>query len=73
MMERAATWVPVKEITIRDVRTGAVHVWTVSATNEDRPALAVCVDGRWHRYTSVRGLHGLLARKLWQSGVQHDN
>ena len=65
MQESGPAWSVVREITVRDPRTGEVHVWTLSAC-EDGRSVGLCVDGRWSRAGSERSLRAVLARIMWR-------
>ena len=66
MQEQGPTWRVVREITVRDPASGAVHQWTLSCSDEGRH-LALCVDGTWARVGSERTLRALLARAMWKA------
>ena len=66
IQEQGPTWRVVREITVHDPSTGAVHQWTLSCSDEGRH-LALCVDGTWSRVGSERTLRALLARAMWRA------
>jgi hypothetical protein len=66
MQETGPTWRVVREITVRDPASRAVHNWTLSASDDGR-SMGLCVDGRWHRVGSERTLRALLARAMWSA------
>jgi hypothetical protein len=68
MQESGPAWSVVREITVRDPRSGEVHVWTLSAC-EDGRSVGLCVDGTWSRAGSERTLRAVLARAMWRAGL----
>jgi hypothetical protein len=66
IQETGPTWRVVREISVRDPATGAVHQWILSCSEEGRH-LALCVDGLWSRVGSERTLRALLARAMWRA------
>jgi hypothetical protein len=51
---------------LRDPAGGAVHIWTLSASDDGR-SMAESVDGKWSRVGSERTMRALLARSMWKS------
>ena len=60
------TWTVLREIEIRDPRTGNVNYWVVSGTGDPTAPLGLCISGTWNKLTSDRTLRGILAAQIWR-------
>ena len=60
------TWQVIRELTITDPRTGFTNYWTISATNDPRATIGLCINGTWSKIVSERSLRSLLAKHIWR-------
>lgn len=69
-MAAAQSWEVVREVSLRDPRNGAVHLWTISASPCGR-FVDIVADGRHALCGSERTVRCAIARALWKARKEY--